>query len=139
MGSSRPCSGRTASCELAVATPRPSPYACGVNIPRADVLLVPRLWLPATVWADTAAALRERRHRPSALTLPGRADGHAGASLADQLAYVLAAFGPSPHPVLVGPSEASSLGWMAASQRPGGVRGVVMLGGSPAAGGEAYA
>ena len=77
--------------------------------------------------------------RPIALTLPGQGDGNAGASLADQLAYLLAAIDASQHPVLVGHSAASTLVWMAASHRPARVRGVIMIGGFPAAGGEAYA
>jgi len=139
MENSRPCSGRTASYEVAIATPRPITYACGVNIPSADVLLVPGLWLPGTVWAASAAALRERGHRPLALTLPGQGDGATDATLADQLAYVLTAIDAADHPVLVGHSAASTLVWIAASHRPARVRAVIMIGGFPAAGGGTYA
>jgi pimeloyl-ACP methyl ester carboxylesterase len=105
-----------------------------------DILLMAGLWLDGSAWDDVVPPLRELGHRPVPLTLPGQGDGQASATLADQVATVLAAVdsaaGP---PLVVGHSAACTLAWLAADARPDAVAGVVLIGGFPSADGETYA
>lgn len=103
-----------------------------------NLILVAGLWLDGSIWADTAAELTRRGHRPTAVTLPGQG-GAADATLDDQLAAVLEAIDAAESSVLVGHSAACTLVWMAADRRPDAVRRVVMIGGFPGTTGSAYA
>ena len=100
----------------------------------SDIVLIQGLWLMAEVWVDVRRELSAAAHRVLTVDLPDGAD----ATLADQVAAVLAAVdaadGP---PLVVGHSAAASLAWLAADARP--VAGVVLIGGFPAADGEQYA
>ena len=105
-----------------------------------DIVLVAGLWLDATAWREVVPPLEAAGHRPVPLTLPGQGDGATTATLEDQVAAVLAAVdaadGP---PMVVGHSAACSLAWLATDARPDRVARVVLIGGFPAADGEAYA
>lgn len=103
-----------------------------------DILLLSGLWLPRTIWADTAERLRGLGHRVTAVALPG-ADTDTSATLADQVAAVVAVVDASEHPLIVGHSAAATLAWLAADARPHAVRGVVFLGGMPSTAGGTYA
>ncbi|MFG3014111.1 alpha/beta fold hydrolase [Streptomyces cinerochromogenes] len=105
-----------------------------------DILLIAGLWLDGSAWDDVVPELTALGHRPVPLTLPGQGDGNASATLGDQLAAVLAAVDAAPgKPLVVGHSAAATLAWLAADARPGKVAGVVLVGGFPAADGQAYA
>lgn len=105
-----------------------------------DILLIAGLWLDGSAWDAVVPALVEQGHRPVALTLPGQGDGATEATLADQLAAVVAAVDDAPgRPLVVGHSAAATLAWMAADARPGGVAGTALIGGFPSADGETYA
>ena len=106
-----------------------------------DVLLIGGLWLNGTTaWNAVVPALVDRGHRPVPLTLPGQGDGRADATLAEQLAAVLAAVDAAAgKPLLVAHSAACSLGWMAVDARPGEVAGLVLVDGFPHEDGKAYA
>lgn len=105
-----------------------------------DILLIAGLWLDGSAWADVAAALRSRGHRPVPLTLPGQGDGSASATLDDQVAAVLAAVdAASGKPMVVGHSAAATLTWLAADARPDKISKVVLVGGFPTADGKPYA
>src|SRR5699024_2747306 len=70
----------------------------------------------------------------------GGAAGAASATLADQVAAVLAAVDETSGEVLVaGHSAAATLAWMAADARPDKVATVVLIGGMPASDGTTYA
>ncbi|WP_033212340.1 alpha/beta fold hydrolase [Kitasatospora phosalacinea] len=106
-----------------------------------DVLLIGGLWLNGTTaWDAVAPALVGRGHRPVPLTLPGQGDGRADATLAEQLAAVLAAVDAAEgKPLVVAHSAACTLGWMAVDARPGGVAGLVLVDGFPHQDGHPYA
>ncbi|MBF9066875.1 alpha/beta fold hydrolase [Streptacidiphilus fuscans] len=105
-----------------------------------DILLIAGLWLGGTAWKDVTPELERLGHRPVPLTLPGQGDGNASATLADQLAAVLAAVDAAPGPVtVVGHSAASTLAWLAADARPDRVARAVLIGGFPGNDGAAYA
>lgn len=105
-----------------------------------DVVLVAGLWLDASVWDEVVVALEERGLRSVAVGLPGQGDGDASATLADQVAAVVAAVDAAEGPaVVVGHSAACALAWAAADARPTEVARVVVIGGFPVADGEAYA
>jgi pimeloyl-ACP methyl ester carboxylesterase len=105
-----------------------------------DVLLIAGLWLDASAWDDVVPALGDLGHRPVPIALPGQGDGDTDATLADQVAAVLAAVAAaSGKPLVVGHSAASTLAWLAADARPEDVAGVVFIGGWPSADGETYA
>jgi pimeloyl-ACP methyl ester carboxylesterase len=104
-----------------------------------DILLVAGLWLDGSVWGDVAALLGASGHRAVPVTLPGQGDGNASATLADQVAAVVAAVDAAAgRPVVVGHSAASSLAWLAADARPAKISKVVLIGGFPCGDGEAY-
>jgi pimeloyl-ACP methyl ester carboxylesterase len=104
-----------------------------------DILLIAGLWLDGSVWDDVAAELNARGHCAVPVTLPGQGDGNAAATLADQVATVVAAVDAAAgRPMVVGHSAASSLAWLAADARPSKISKVVMIGGFPSADGEAY-
>ena len=104
-----------------------------------DIVLIAGLWLEGSAWAGVAACLAERGHRPVPVALPGQGDGNTSATLADQVAAVLAAVDSAAgHPMVVGHSAASSLAWLAADARPGKVSKAVFIGGWPAPDGTLY-
>jgi pimeloyl-ACP methyl ester carboxylesterase len=105
-----------------------------------DILLIAGLWLDAAVWDPVVPALAELGHRPVPVALPGQGDGDSSATLADQVAAVLAAVDAAAgKPLVVGHSAACSLAWLAADARPEQVAGVALIGGFPNSDGEAYA
>ena len=105
-----------------------------------DILLIAGLWLDGSAWDDVAPRLRELGHRPVPLTVPGQGDGHADATLDDQIEAVLAAVDSSSgRPLVVGHSAACTMAWLAADARPDDVAGVVLIGGWPSGDGEPYA
>ena len=104
-----------------------------------DILLIAGLWLDESAWAGVSARLAERGHRPVPVALPGQGDGNTSATLADQVAAVLAAVDASAgRPMVVGHSAASSLAWLAADARPGKVSKAAFIGGWPAPDGKPY-
>jgi pimeloyl-ACP methyl ester carboxylesterase len=105
-----------------------------------DIVLIAGLWLDGASWREVASSLEDRGHRPVPITLPGQGDGNASATLADQVASVLAAVDATDgRAVVVGHSAACSLGWLAADARPDTVATVVLIGGFPSPNGERYA
>lgn len=105
-----------------------------------DILLIAGLWLDGSVWDRVVEPLAARRHRAVPITLPGQGDGATSATLADQVAAVVAAVDAADgKPIVVGHSAACSLAWLAADARPERVGKVVFIGGFPAADGERYA
>lgn len=84
--------------------------------------------------------LADRGHTARAVRLPGQGDGNRSATLADQIAEVMAAVDAAEgRPIVVGHSAASNLAWVAADTRPEKVGGVVLIGGFPTPDGKAYA
>lgn len=108
-----------------------------------DIILIAGLWLDGRIWSEVSDALRAAGHRPIALTLPGQGDGAPDATLADQVAAVVAAVdsasGEDERVVVVGHSAACTLAWAGADARPEKVAAVVLIGGFPAADGQTYA
>ena len=103
-----------------------------------DIVLVAGLWLDASVWGDVAARLQARGHHAVPVTLPGQGDGKTSATLADQVAAVVAAVDAAEKPMVVGHSAACSLAWLAADARPAEISKVALLGGFPSGDGEVY-
>ncbi len=104
-----------------------------------DIVLIAGLWLDGSVWDEVAAELKAHGHRAVPVTLPGQGDGNTSATLADQVAAVVAAVDAAAgRPMVVGHSAACSLAWLAADARPGKVSKVVLIGGFPCSDGEAY-
>jgi pimeloyl-ACP methyl ester carboxylesterase len=104
-----------------------------------DILLIAGLWLDGSVWDNVAAELNARGHRAVPITLPGQGDGNATATLADQVATVVAAVdAAASRPMVVGHSAASSLAWLAADARPSKISKVAMIGGFPSSDGNPY-
>lgn len=104
------------------------------------IVLAGGLWLDASAWDRVVPELAKRDRHAVPVALPGQGDGNTSATLADQVAAVLAAVDAAPgRSVVVGHSAASTLAWLAADARPAKVAKVVMIGGFPSADGEAYA
>ncbi len=123
-----------------------------------DIVLIAGLWLDGgSAWDEVGRELTSLGHCPVPVTLPGQGDGNATATLADQLATVLAAVDAADGPALVvGHSAASTLAWLAADARlgqvdagtragrvdagtcAGQVAKVAFIGGWPAPDGRAY-
>ncbi|MEX0796935.1 MAG: alpha/beta fold hydrolase [Acidimicrobiia bacterium] len=104
-----------------------------------DIILIAGLWLPRSIWADVVVELERLGHRALPVALPGVDDGSTTATLADQVAAALETVDGADRPMVVGHSAACTLAWMVADQRPDAIDSVVMIGGFPAADGEAYA
>ncbi|MFP4072937.1 MAG: alpha/beta fold hydrolase, partial [Actinomycetota bacterium] len=90
-----------------------------------DVVLIAGLWLPESIWADVGTELERLGHRPLPVSLPGVDDASANATLADQVAAILATVDAADSPLVVGHSAACTLAWMIADQRPEEIDGVV--------------
>jgi pimeloyl-ACP methyl ester carboxylesterase len=105
-----------------------------------DIVLIAGLWMNgATAWDEVTSELVRLGHRPLPVALPGQGDGNRTATLADQLAAVLAAVDAATGPALVvGHSAASTLAWLAADARQDRVARVAFIGGWPAPDGQAY-
>jgi pimeloyl-ACP methyl ester carboxylesterase len=104
-----------------------------------DILLIAGLWLDASVWDNVATQLEARGHRAVPVTLPGQGDGNTSATLADQLAAVLAAVDSATGgPLVVGHSAACRLAWLAADARPAAIGKVALIGGFPSADGAPF-
>jgi pimeloyl-ACP methyl ester carboxylesterase len=104
-----------------------------------DIVLIAGLWLDGSVWDNVAADLAARGHRAVPVTLPGQGDGNASATLADQVAAVIAAVDAAAgRPMVVGHSAACSLAWLAADARPAKISKVALIGGFPSPDGQAY-
>src|SRR5690348_10441563 len=105
-----------------------------------DILLIAGLWLDgSSVWDNVAAGLEARGHRAVPVILPGQGDGNTSATLADQVAAVVAAVDTADgRPMVVGHSAACTLAWLAADARPAKISKVALIGGFPAADGETY-
>ena len=104
-----------------------------------DILLIAGLWLDGSVWDSVAAQLEARGHRAVPITVPGQGDGNTSATLADQVAAVLAAVDAAAgRPMVVGHSAACNLAWIAADARVGKISKVALIGGFPSSDGEPY-
>ena len=104
-----------------------------------DIVLIAGLWLDGSVWGNVAAQLEARGDRAVPVTLPGQGDGNASATLADQVAAVVAAVDAAAgQPMVVGHSAACSLAWLAADSRPAKISKVALIGGFPVSDGKAY-
>jgi pimeloyl-ACP methyl ester carboxylesterase len=104
-----------------------------------DIVLVAGLWLDGSVWGRVAAQLEACGHRAVPVTLPGQGDGNRSATLAEQVAAVVAAVDAAAgRPMVVGHSAACSLAWLAADARPAKISKVAFIGGFPAPSGQAY-
>jgi pimeloyl-ACP methyl ester carboxylesterase len=104
-----------------------------------DILLIAGLWLDGSVWDTVAAQLEARGHRAVPITVPGQGDGNTSATLADQVATVLAAVDAAAgRPMVVGHSAACNLAWIAADARVGKISKVALIGGFPSSDGEPY-
>lgn len=105
-----------------------------------QIVLLGGLWLDGSVWNTVGYELDERGRHAVPVTLPGQGDGNSSATLADQLAAVLAVIDSGAgRSVVVGHSAACTLAWMAADARPERVATVVLIGGVPAGDGRPYA
>ncbi|HEY1627427.1 MAG TPA: alpha/beta hydrolase [Streptosporangiaceae bacterium] len=104
-----------------------------------DIVLVAGLWLDGSCWDGVAAQLEDLGHRAVPVTLPGQGDGNVSATLADQVAAVVAAVDAAAgKPMVVGHSAACTLAWLAADARPGKIGKVAFIGGFPAPDGAEY-
>jgi pimeloyl-ACP methyl ester carboxylesterase len=104
-----------------------------------DIVLIAGLWLDGSVWGDVAAQLEERGHHAVPVTLPGQGDGNTSATLADQVATVIAAVdAAAPGAMVVGHSAAATLAWLAADARPGKISKLALIGGFPGRDGKPY-
>jgi pimeloyl-ACP methyl ester carboxylesterase len=104
-----------------------------------DILLIGGLWLDGSVWDNVADQLKARGHNAVPITLPGQGDGNPSATLADQVAAVVAAVDAAAgRPMVVGHSAACSLAWIAADARAAKVSKVALIGGFPCPDGKPY-
>ncbi|NYT96827.1 alpha/beta fold hydrolase [Salinispora sp. H7-4] len=105
-----------------------------------QIVLLGGLWLDGSVWNTVECELGKAGRHAVPVTLPGQGDGNSSATLADQLAAVLAVVDSGPgRSVVVGHSAACTLAWMAADARPERVATVVLIGGFPSTDGRPYA
>lgn len=104
-----------------------------------DIVLIAGLWLPANVWDDVVAELRDLGHHPIAVLLPGVDDRSSSATLDEQLAAALEVVDAAERPLVVGHSAAATLAWLVADRRPHTISGAVMIGGFPSIHGSPYA
>ncbi len=105
-----------------------------------DIVLIAGLWLDGHAWDEVVPGLQEQGHRVHPVTLPGQGDGSTSATLAEQLAAVLAVVDAAASPpMVVGHSAACTLAWMTADARASRVAQVVLIGGFPSSDGDAYA
>jgi pimeloyl-ACP methyl ester carboxylesterase len=105
-----------------------------------QIVLVGGLWLDGPAWTEVVSELSKHGRRAVPVTLPGQGDGNSSATLADQVAAVVAAVDAAPgRSVVVGHSAAGTLAWMAADARPGRVATVVLIGGFTSGDGQRYA
>ena len=103
------------------------------------ILLIAGLWLDGSVWDNVADQLKARGHNAVPITLPGQGDGNPSATLADQVAAVVAAVDAAAgRPMVVGHSAACSLAWIAADARAAKVSKVALIGGFPCPDGKPY-
>ncbi|MDQ1216546.1 alpha/beta fold hydrolase [Microbacterium arborescens] len=94
------------------------------------VILIPGLWLDASSWDDVAPALRDARHHPHALTMPGVGDtaGAASTTLREWVDAVVARIDDLPGQLaLVGHSGGGNVAWAAADRRPDRIARVVLV------------
>ena len=104
-----------------------------------DILLIGGLWLDGSVWDNVADQLKARGHNAVPITLPGQGDGNPSATLADQVAAVVAAVDATAgRPMVVGHSAACSLAWIAADARAAKISKVALIGGFPCPDGKPY-
>jgi pimeloyl-ACP methyl ester carboxylesterase len=104
-----------------------------------DILLMAGLWLDGSVWDNVADELKARGHNAVPITLPGQGDGNPSATLADQVATVVAAVDAAAgRPLVVGHSAACSLAWIAADARAAKISKVALIGGFPGPDGKPY-
>jgi len=104
-----------------------------------QIILLGGLWLGPVAWTGVTSELTKAGRRAVPVTLPGQGDGNTSATLADEVAAVLAAVDAYPgRSVVVGHSAASGLAWLAADARPDKVAKVVLIGGFPNADGDPY-
>ena len=104
-----------------------------------DILLIAGMWLDGSVWNNVAAHLEARGYHAVPVMLPGQGDGNMSATLADQVATVVAAVDAAAgRPMVVGHSAACTLAWLAADARPAKISKAALIGGFPAADGETY-
>lgn len=104
-----------------------------------DIVLIAGLWLQSSIWSEVSTELESLGHRPLPLALPGVDDGSRSATLDQQVATVVEAVDNADRPIVVGHSAACTLAWLAADRRPESIQRVLLIGGFPAAQGEAYA
>lgn len=105
-----------------------------------EIVLIAGLWLDGSAWDAVVPRLGALGHHATPVWLPGQGVPPAAATLADQLAAVLAAVDAASGRVAVaGHSAACTLAWMAADARPDKVARVAMIGGFPSGDGKAYA
>jgi pimeloyl-ACP methyl ester carboxylesterase len=105
-----------------------------------DILLIAGLWLGPSIWTDVAHGLQARGHHAVPVRLPGQGDGNTTATLAEQVAAVVAAVDAAAgKPMVVGHSAACSLAWLVADSRPDRIDRLAMIGGFPPRHGERYA
>jgi pimeloyl-ACP methyl ester carboxylesterase len=104
-----------------------------------DIVLIAGLWLDGSVWDNVAAELEALGHHGVPVNLPGQGDGNTSATLADQVAAVLAAVDAAAgQPMVVGHSASSGLAWLATDARADKVSKVVFIGGFPSGEGRQY-
>lgn len=105
-----------------------------------QIVLLGGLWLDGSVWNTVECELGKAGRHAVPVTLPGQGDGNSSATLANQLAAVLAVVDSGPgRSIVVGHSAACTLAWMAADARPERVASVVLIGGFPCTDGQPYA
>ncbi|WP_306208309.1 alpha/beta fold hydrolase [Actinoplanes sp. RD1] len=105
-----------------------------------QIVLLGGLWLDASAWDAVVTETRALGREAVPVTLPGQGDGNTSATLADQVAAVLAVVDAAPgRSVVVGHSAAGTLAWLVADARPDRVAKVVLIGGWPAPEGDKYA